>query len=165
MTLSQDDIVHILNLLDQSSYEDLDLQTGDFRLTVSKTGNGHAAAAPQRAAQVAAPAAAPAIAAPAPQPAAAAAPAAAPVAAVDQAGLLTIASPMLGAFYRSAKPGDPAFVEVGSMVEENDTVCLIEVMKTYTTVPAGVRGRVVKILVDDTAMVEHHQALFLIEPA
>lgn len=163
MTLDQDDIVRILSLLDQSSYEELDLQTGDFRLQVSKSGTRVTPAPAAAPAAAAAPASAPAtVAAPTAAPAQSEA---APVATdIDSAGLVAVNAPMLGAFFRAPKPGDPPFVEIGSMVEENDTVCLIEVMKTYTTVTAGVRGRVAKILVDDTAMVENQQPLFLIEP-
>lgn len=166
MTVTQDDIVRILDLLDKSSYEELDLQIGDFRLSVSKNGGARIAATPLAA--PVGPTAAPPPAAPqlatSLAPAAAPAPAAQAAPVPDASGLLVVAAPMLGAFYRAPKPGDPAFVEIGSIVNETDTVCLIEVMKTYTTVPAGVRGRVVKILVEDTEMVEHQQPLFLIEP-
>jgi len=170
MTITQDDIVRILKLLDQSSYEELELQDGDFRLSVSKSGRARSAAAPAPSASLASaaaashPAQAPSVAAAAAPSPSAAPPAAQPASDADTSGLVAITAPMLGAFYRSPKPGDPPFVEIGSVVNENDTVCLIEVMKTYTTVAAGVRGRVAKILVENTEMVEHKQPLFLIEP-
>lgn len=170
MTITQDDIVRILKLLDQSSYEELELQDGNFRLSVSKSGGARSAATSAPASSLAPAPSAPRSAEPpsatsAPAPSTSAAPRAAPPASgAESSGLVAITAPMLGAFYRSPKPGDPPFVEIGSIVNENDTVCLIEVMKTYTTVPAGVRGRVAKILVENTEMVEHKQPLFLIEP-
>ena len=89
------------------------------------------------------------------------APAAAPI---DEEGFISIKSPVLGIFYRSPKPGAPSFVEVGQYVTEEDTVCLIEVMKLFNAVKAGVRGRVVKICAENSEMVEYHQTLFLLEP-
>ena len=70
---------------------------------------------------------------------------------------------MLGTFYRAPKPGAPPFVEEGQMVNVDDTVCIIEVMKLFNTVKSDVRGRIAKILVEDAQMVEFKQALFLVE--
>lgn len=78
--------------------------------------------------------------------------------------LLTIKAPILGTFYRSPSPGAPHFVEVGTVVTDNDTVCIIEVMKVMNSVKAGVRGRIAKILVDNATMIEYNQPLFLVEP-
>jgi biotin carboxyl carrier protein len=71
---------------------------------------------------------------------------------------------LLGTFYRGAKPEAPPFVEVGSRVTKDDTVCLIEVMKTFTTLKAGVAGRIAKICAENAQMVEYKQTLFLVEP-
>lgn len=79
-------------------------------------------------------------------------------------GLIPIKSPLLGIFYRSPKPGAPPFVKDGSHVAEADTVCLIEVMKLFTTVKAGLNGRIVKICAENNEMVEYGQILFLVEP-
>ena len=83
----------------------------------------------------------------------------------EEEGLIPIKAPLLGIFYRAPKPGAPPFVEVGDYVREDDTVCLVEVMKLFNTVKAGVRGRIVKICVESNQMVEYNQTLFLIDPA
>ena len=82
----------------------------------------------------------------------------------DEEGLIPIKSPVLGIFYRSPKPRAPPFVEVGQYVKEDDTVCLIEVMKLFNAVKAGVRGRIARICAENTEMVEYQQRLFLVEP-
>ena len=76
---------------------------------------------------------------------------------------MAIKAPVLGTFYATPKPGAPPFVEVGQLVAEDDVVCLIEVMKLFNTVKAGVRGRIVKICVEQAQMVEFQQPLFLLE--
>jgi acetyl-CoA carboxylase biotin carboxyl carrier protein len=76
-----------------------------------------------------------------------------------------IPSPMFGTFYRAAEPGGPAFVEVGQKVEPETTVCIIEVMKLLTSIPAGARGVIARVLVDDAVLVETGQPLFLLRPA
>ena len=83
---------------------------------------------------------------------------------LEEEGLIPIKSPLLGIFYRSPKPGSPPFVETGSEVTEDDTVCLVEVMKLFNTVKAGVRGRIAKICAENNQMIEYNQTLFLIEP-
>ena len=70
---------------------------------------------------------------------------------------------MLGTFYRAPAPGEPPFVEVGDKVGADDTVCLMEVMKLFNSVKAGVAGTVVKIAAENGSMVEHGQTLILIE--
>jgi acetyl-CoA carboxylase biotin carboxyl carrier protein len=79
-------------------------------------------------------------------------------------GAILIQAPVLGTFYRSPKPGAPPFVEVGQRVTEDDVLCIIEVMKLFNTVKAGVRGRIAKILAENGQMVEFQQPLFLIQP-
>lgn len=79
-------------------------------------------------------------------------------------GLGAVRAPNLGTFYRAPKPGAPPYVEVGQRVEADTEVCLIEVMKLFTTLKAGVAGTVREILVSDGEMVEFDQPLFLIEP-
>ena len=71
---------------------------------------------------------------------------------------------MMGTFYRSPKPGDPVFVEEGQIVNEDTTICIIEVMKLFSTIHAGMKGRIVKICAEDSQLVEYDQVLFLIEP-
>ena len=78
-------------------------------------------------------------------------------------GLIAVRAPNLGTFYRAPKPGAPPYVEVGQRVESTTELCLIEVMKLFTSVHAGVAGVVRRVLVNDAELVEFDQALFLIE--
>lgn len=90
---------------------------------------------------------------------------AAPAAAAEDEGSIHwVTSPFVGTFYRAPSPKDPPFVEVGSTVKPGDTVCLIEVMKLYTTIRAEHAGRVVEILPANAQLVEYDQVLFVIEP-
>jgi len=82
----------------------------------------------------------------------------------EEEGLIPIKAPILGTFYAAKSPGTPPFVEVGRSVVENDIVCIIEVMKLMNSVTAGVRGRIAKILVENGEFVEYQQALILVEP-
>jgi acetyl-CoA carboxylase biotin carboxyl carrier protein len=79
--------------------------------------------------------------------------------------LLTIKSPMIGTFYRSSAPGKPAFVEIGDDVTTGKVVCIIEAMKLFNEIESEVKGRIVKVLVEDASPVEYDQPLFLVEPA
>ncbi len=82
---------------------------------------------------------------------------------VVEEGLVAIKSPILGTFYQAPKPGEPPFVEVGELVDEETTVCLIEVMKLFTTIKAGRRGRITGIRALDGQLVEYNQVLFLMD--
>jgi acetyl-CoA carboxylase biotin carboxyl carrier protein len=75
-----------------------------------------------------------------------------------------VTSPMVGTFYRSASPDAKPYVDVGSVVEKDDVVCIIEAMKMMNEIRAEVRGRVRKILVENGQPVEYDQPLFLLEP-
>jgi acetyl-CoA carboxylase biotin carboxyl carrier protein len=77
---------------------------------------------------------------------------------------ITVRAPYLGTFYRSPKPGAPPYVELGQPVEPMTELCIIEVMKLFTSINAGVSGVVRRVLVEDSELVEFNQALFLIEP-
>jgi acetyl-CoA carboxylase biotin carboxyl carrier protein len=78
---------------------------------------------------------------------------------------VTIKSPMIGTFYRSASPDKPAFVGVGDEVEPGKVVCIIEAMKLFNEIESEVKGRIVKVLAEDASPVEYDQPLFLVEPA
>jgi acetyl-CoA carboxylase biotin carboxyl carrier protein len=179
--LSHDDVMEILRLIDASHFGEMQLQLGDLKLTVRKgSGSGGDVVADGAALAVAAPTAtAPVVpaapAAPAAAPGQAPAPAAAAPARLDHAapvaggevipeGLVAVRAPMLGTFYRAPSPGAPPFAEVGATVGPEDTVGLIEVMKLFNALPAGVAGRVEAFLAEDGAMVEYGQALLLIRP-
>lgn len=79
--------------------------------------------------------------------------------------LLTIKSPMIGTFYRSAGPDKDPFMNVGSSFTVGDKLCIIEAMKTFNEIEAEVSGKIVKVLVDDASPVDYEQPLFLVEPA
>jgi acetyl-CoA carboxylase biotin carboxyl carrier protein len=77
---------------------------------------------------------------------------------------IEIKSPMVGTFYRSAGPDKAAFVKVGDTVEPGKVVCMIEAMKLFNEIECEVKGKVVKIMVDDASPVEYDQVLYLVEP-
>jgi acetyl-CoA carboxylase biotin carboxyl carrier protein len=74
-----------------------------------------------------------------------------------------ISSPMVGTFYRAPSPDAKSYVEIGTVVEKGDVVCIIEAMKMMNEIQAEVRGRVAKILVENGQPVEYEQPLFLLE--
>ena len=100
---------------------------------------------------------------PAPQQTAPAAPVAPAVVVEEPASGHTVKSPMVGTFYRSASPGAKAFVEIGSVVKEGDTICIIEAMKILNEIEADKSGTVSKILCENGQAVEYGQPLFIIE--
>ncbi len=100
------------------------------------------------------------VASPAPAPAA---PAKAPEAAADN--LVTVKSPMIGTFYRSPAPDKPVFVNIGDEISVGKVVCIIEAMKLFNEIESEVRGRIVKVLVEDASPVEYDQPLFLVDPS
>jgi acetyl-CoA carboxylase biotin carboxyl carrier protein len=77
---------------------------------------------------------------------------------------VTIKSPMIGTFYRKASPDKPNFVEVGDDVTPGKIVCIIEAMKLFNEIESEVKGRIVKVLVENASPVEYDQPLFLVEP-
>jgi acetyl-CoA carboxylase biotin carboxyl carrier protein len=87
------------------------------------------------------------------------APAAAP------SNTITIKSPMIGTFYRKSAPDKPNLVDIGTEVAPGKVVCIIEAMKLFNEIESEVKGRIVKVLVEDASPVEYDQPLFLVEPA
>ena len=79
--------------------------------------------------------------------------------------LVTIKSPMIGTFYRKPSPDKPNLVEVGSDITPGKVVCIIEAMKLFNEIESEVKGKIVKVLVEDASPVEYDQPLFLVEPA
>jgi acetyl-CoA carboxylase biotin carboxyl carrier protein len=79
--------------------------------------------------------------------------------------LVTIKSPMIGTFYRKSSPDKPNLVDVGSDIAPGTVLCIIEAMKLFNEIESEVKGRIVKVLVDDASPVEYDQPLFLVEPA
>jgi acetyl-CoA carboxylase biotin carboxyl carrier protein len=80
----------------------------------------------------------------------------------SDANSMTVRSPMVGTFYCSPTPDEAAFVSEGSQVAAGDTLCLIEVMKLYTTIEATADGIIESVLVEDGKLVEFDQSLFVI---
>jgi len=164
MELTQDDVIHILKLIDEAPMGRFSLQVGDLKLEVAKGSADRPLAMPSIAST-------PQLSG---QPAAtvvekqAATPIAEPVSSGPSApakeGLVVIKAPLLGIFYLRPQPGAPLYVEVGTLVEETTTVALIEVMKLFNPVVAGVRGRIVRVCVENGSLVEHGQDLFHVEP-
>ena len=79
--------------------------------------------------------------------------------------LVMIKSPMIGTFYRQAGPGKPIFVNVGDEVTTGKVVCIIEAMKLFNEIESEIKGRIVKVLVEDASPVEYDQPLFLVDPS
>jgi acetyl-CoA carboxylase biotin carboxyl carrier protein len=79
--------------------------------------------------------------------------------------LITIKSPMIGTFYRQAKPENPPFVSVGDEIKSGKVLCIIEAMKLFNEIESEISGKIVKVLVDNNTPVEYDQPLFLVEPA
>ena len=103
---------------------------------------------------------------PAPQQApAASAPVAAPAEVVKTDNYITIKSPMIGTFYRQSGPAKPIFVNVGDEVIPGKIVCIIEAMKLFNEIESEVKGKIVKVLVEDASPVEYDQPLFLVDPS
>ena len=136
MALSDDDVREILRLIDETELGELRIETEGLSLHVVR---GRAARAERAEA-------------PAPT-----------VTTAD--GAVTIEAPMLGVFYRAPSPGAQPFVDVGTRVERDTIVCVIEVMKMMNSVPAGVVGTIAEVHVENAEAVEFGQPLFRVTPA
>ena len=83
----------------------------------------------------------------------------------NEAKYVTVKSPMIGTFYRSSGPEKGPFVNVGDDIEIGKPVCIIEAMKLFNEIESEVKGKIVKVLVDDATPVEYDQPLFLVDPS
>ena len=152
MPLSDDDVREILRIIDESELTELRIETSDFALHVRKgppAVAGDASSAPTRASTGGDEGASPAGEGEDEE---------------SRNGMVTITAPMLGTFYRAEGPGQDPFVETGSRVEPDTTVCIIEVMKMMNSVPAGVSGTVVEVCQKNAELVEYGAPLFLVKP-
>jgi acetyl-CoA carboxylase biotin carboxyl carrier protein len=148
-------IQELIRFVAKSGVNEVAIEQQDFKITI-KTNQAQTivnATVPQ---VQQAPVAAPAAAIPQAQPAA--------PAAEDTSNYITIKSPMIGTFYRSASPDKPLFVNVGDEIKAGTVVCIIEAMKLFNEIESEISGRIVKILVDNASPVEYDQPLFLVEP-
>ncbi|MEI6488228.1 MAG: acetyl-CoA carboxylase biotin carboxyl carrier protein [Bacteroidota bacterium] len=84
---------------------------------------------------------------------------------VETNNYITIKSPMIGTFYRSSSPDKPAFVSVGDEITPGKHVCIIEAMKLFNEIESDIKGKIVKVLVNDATPVEYDQPLFLVDPS
>lgn len=149
-----EDVEALVEIFEASDWDELEVEIGDFALYLSKQADGEARA---RRSQAAADRSPEAKAPPATSLGASTAP---PV----PENWIAVRAPNLGTFYRAPKPGAAPYVEVGQTVGAETEVCLIEVMKLFTTVRAGASGTIGRICVADAELVEFGQILFLIEP-
>ena len=147
-------------MIDDSNIGEVTIEQKEFRITIKQKEEQvtQVLSAPMQAPMYAQPQQA------LPQPAASGAaeqakPAAAP------SNTVTIKSPMIGTFYRRPSPDKPIFVEPGDEVSPGKVVCIIEAMKLFNEIESEVKGKIVKVLVEDASPVEYDQPLFLVEPA
>lgn len=154
-------IQDLIRFVSKSGVNEVSIEQENFKITIKTNqvativnatvpdasfGHVHQAAAPAPVAPATAPA--PVAAAPAP----------------DTSHYVTVKSPMIGTFYRSAGPEKPLFVNVGDEIKPGTVLCIIEAMKLFNEIESEVSGRIVKILVDNASPVEYDQPLFLVEP-
>lgn len=149
-------------MVNKTEIGELTIEQKDFKITIKQKEQKiiQAATAPTPM-PAAAPQSAPQL-----MPSAAPAPsAAAPAAETESDKYITIKSPMIGTFYRRPTPDKPNFVEIGDEVSQGKVVCIIEAMKLFNEIESEVKGKVVKILVEDSSPVEYDQPLFLVDPS
>jgi acetyl-CoA carboxylase biotin carboxyl carrier protein len=160
VSLTAKDVAEITRLLEESAFDELCLELDGLKLTLRRGADADLQAASHPATAALLPAAAPVI------PAALVAGSVASSAATSEGGpgIRDVPAPLLGTFYRAPKPGAPPFVEVGSRVEEDSIICILEVMKLMNTVRAGMRGTVTEILGRDGVLVEYGETLLRIAP-
>lgn len=154
----------LVDTLDRSNFDYLQVDVGSMKVTIGK-GSLPSAGVPAVAAGLPAPPYAPAPQATAPTAAAPvqATAAPAPAAGAVPAGWQPVTATTMGRFYSRPDPNAAPFVKVGDQVSADDTVCLIEVMKLFNAIPAGVRGTVMQVCVEDAAVVEFGQVLFYVQ--
>jgi acetyl-CoA carboxylase biotin carboxyl carrier protein len=142
----------LLRLMEEKDVEELEVEEGGRRVRIRR-----------RSEPVAVPQVVPSPVPVAPQTGTAAlAPA---PAAAETAGLIPVESPMVGTFYRAPAPGANPYVKEGDLVQKGTVLCIIEAMKLMNEIEAEVKGRIVRILMENGQPVEFGQTLFLLEPA
>lgn len=139
----------LIELMEEHDLAEIDLKQGDHGVRIKRGGEVVPMSAPAARS--------------APRSAAPAEPAAAPESAAD-ARMLVIKSPMVGTFYRASGPDAQPFAKVGDRIGPDKTVCIVEAMKVFNEIPAGVSGQIVAILVENGAPVEFGQPLIKVDP-
>jgi len=173
-SLKEEDVQRLARLiesLESSTFDYLQLRVGDLEVTIGKGAppGAPAIAVPARAAHASAvdeplPSVQTALSPPV-QTAATPPARATPSSSDAVAGTIEIKSQIMGIFYSQPEPGSPPFVSIGAEVKEDTTVCLIEVMKTFNAMTAGVKGVITEICVKNAQLVEYGQVLFRIRPS
>jgi len=143
VSLTAKDVAEITRLLDESDFDELNLELDGMKLSLRRGGSADSAGGGAVAAAAASAEPARSFIAPG----------------ADDAGQHTVTAPLLGTFFRAPRPGAPPFVEIGSEVEPDTVIGILEVMKLMNTVRAGAHGRVAQILARDGALVEYGEAL------
>ena len=151
-------IQELIKMVNKSNLSEVTVEEKGFRLTIKQKEDNITQVMQAAPVYAAAPQTAPVAAAPA-TPAAAT-----PKAEPKPDNLITIKSPMIGTFYRRASPDKPLMAEVGDEVSPGKVVCIIEAMKLFNEIESEVKGKIVKVLVEDSSPVEYDQPLFLVEP-
>jgi acetyl-CoA carboxylase biotin carboxyl carrier protein len=155
--LTAEDIAEIVDILDSSPYDSLELSTSRYKLRITREGDAwtqeaETLAEPHVAEQAGS------------TRAGGEEGATASVSEPSRDGLVDVPAPMMGTFYRAPKPGADPFVEVGSRVEEQTVIAIIEVMKLMNSIRAGVEGEVAEICIENGQAVEQNQTLIRVKP-
>ena len=139
----------LISLMHENDLTEIDLKHADSAVRIKRGGEVASYSAPAIA-----------------QPVAPAAPAepAAPAQSAEEARMVVIKSPMVGTFYSASSPDAPPFAKVGDHIGPEKTVCIVEAMKVFNEIPAGVSGQIVSILVENGAPVEFGQPLIKVDP-
>ena len=145
-----DRIRKLIELMKEHELGEIDIRQDNQRIRLCGVGHGQPILS---AGMIAAPVAAPVQ----------AQPVAAPVADVDGPHIAYIKSPMVGTFYTRANPNAKNFVEIGSSVQSDSVVCIIEAMKVFNEIPAELRGKVIQVLVKNEEAVDFGKPLFKID--
>jgi len=156
MQLDHNQLRELLTFLGESDIQEFRLEGDDFRLVVRRNLPN-----PAPTAQAATPV--PVVTTPPPPAPVATAPS--PLPPTSRSDLQPLTAPMVGTFYSSPAPGEPAFVEVGSRIQAGQPVCILEAMKLMNELEADISGEVVEILVESGTPVEFGQVLMRIRPA
>lgn len=155
------DIKAIIDLMKKNSVSEFELERQDFKIRLKRAANGTVQVPQSDDAQMAvyAPPAVP------PPPAALPIPQAAPAATVPATNELDIKSPMIGTFYRAPSPESANYVEVGTEVNPDTVVCIIEAMKVMNEIKAEAKGVITQSLMESGKPVEFGQPLFKLRPS
>ena len=157
------EIQALIKFVAKSGVSEVELETKGFKIVIKTPSKvEHSMPAPPQYTNAPAPVYTPAQNVPAPQSSTAPQET---VSVTEDSKLVTIKSPMIGTFYRSAGPGKPTFVNIGDSIESGKVICIIEAMKLFNEIESDISGKIIKVLVEDGKPVEYDQPLFLVEPA